>query len=254
MSATDPAPSVRRPGIAVAVIVAAAFLSLAFGLGLRAIAGGISARTLEEGITVTGSARANVTSDRAVWRIFANDQAPDIGSAIERTNMAIDTVTAYLVSNGIDEADISLGGLSTNVNYEYVDGNWTANISSYSAYRDLTVRSDDVVLIDRLSRGIGSILEGGISVSSAAPEYYITLLPELRPQLLEQAVADALDRAEAMVGVTGGSVGGARLVRSGPFQVSAPDSVDVSDAGLYDTSTIEKTVTATVTVTFSTSR
>jgi uncharacterized protein len=43
-----------------------------------------------------------------------------------------------------------------------------------------------------------------------------------------------------------------RAVRSGPFQVSTPDSVDVSDYGMYDTSTIDKTVTATVSVTFRT--
>jgi len=114
------------------------------------------------------------------------------------------------------------------------------------------VRSDDVELIDRLSREFGSLLSSGIGVNAYSPEYYVTSLPELRPQLLEAAVADALVRAEAMVSVVEGSIGGVRAIRSGPFQVSAPDSVDVSDYGMYDTSTIDKTVTATVSVTFTT--
>jgi hypothetical protein len=108
-----------------------------------------------------------------------------------------------------------------------------------------------VALIDRLSREFGVVLETGVGVNAWAPEYYVTSLPDLRPQLLEEAVADALVRAESMVEVTGGTVGEVRAVRSGPFQVSTRDSVDVSDYGMYDTSTVEKTVTATVSVTFS---
>jgi hypothetical protein len=54
------------------------------------------------------------------------------------------------------------------------------------------------------------------------------------------------------VKVVEGRVGEVRAIRSGPFQVSAPDSVDVSDYGMYDTSTIDKTITATVSVNFTT--
>jgi uncharacterized protein len=240
----------RSSAAPVAWIVAAALVAAAMLLGLRAVGDGIAQRGDEQGVTVTGSAREDVRSDRAVWTIAANDQAPDPASAIARTNAAIETVVDYLVSNGIAESEISLGGLSTSINNVYIDGNWTADVASYSAFRDLTVRTDQVDLVDRLSRGIGAILESGISVSSYAPEYYVTLLPELRPRMLEAAVSDALARADAMVGVVGGEVRGVRTVRSGPFQVSAPDSVDVSDYGMYDTRTIDKTVTATVTVTF----
>jgi hypothetical protein len=88
-------------------------------------------------------------------------------------------------------------------------------------------------------------------VTAFQPEYLISDLPALRPQLQAQAVEDALVRAEAMLAVVGGQVGTVRSIRSGPFQVSAPDTVDVSDYGMYDTSTIRKSVGATVSVTFS---
>jgi hypothetical protein len=51
---------------------------------------------------------------------------------------------------------------------------------------------------------------------------------------------------------TNGELGAVVAVRSGPFQVTSPDSVDTSAGGFYDTSTIDKTVTSTVTVTFKT--
>jgi len=127
----------------------------------------------------------------------------------------------------------------------------TSEIASYSAYRTLRVRSDDVQLIHRLNRDFGDLLTTGIGVTAYQPEYLISDLPALRPALQASAVEDALTRAEAMLAVVGGQVGTVRSIRSGPFQVSAPDSVDVSDYGMYDTSTIQKSVSATVSVTFS---
>lgn len=248
---SDPRP-VRTATSPVAIVLAAALLAAALGGGMWSVARGIAERGAEEGVTVTGSARASVRADRAVWTINANEQSADLPTAIARTNAAMDLVTAYLTSNGIAEDQLAFGGLTTSVNYEYLDGNFTGNVLGYGAYRELKVRTDDVDLVDRLSRGIGSVLESGYAISAWSPEYYITILPELRPQLLEEAVVDALARAEAMVSVTGGEVAGVRTVRSGPFQVSSPDSVEVSDFGLYDTTTIDKTVTATVTVTFAT--
>jgi hypothetical protein len=61
---------------------------------------------------------------------------------------------------------------------------------------------------------------------------------------------DAKVRADAIVKATGGKVGNVMSVRSGPFQVTSPDSVDTSAGGYYDTQTIEKTITSTVTVMF----
>ena len=112
------------------------------------------------------------------------------------------------------------------------------------------MRSEDVQLIKKLSNGIGSLLQSGVSVTNYGPQFYISKLNELRPELLKQAMEDAQVRAKAIVEATGGEVGNVMSVRSGPFQVTSPDSVDISAGGYYDTSTIEKTITSTVTVMF----
>jgi hypothetical protein len=112
------------------------------------------------------------------------------------------------------------------------------------------VRSEDVQLIKKLSNGIGALLQSGVSVTNYGPQFYISKLNELRPELLKQAMEDAQVRAKAIVEATGGEVGSVMSVRSGPFQVTSPDSVDISAGGYYDTSTIDKTITSTVTVMF----
>jgi hypothetical protein len=48
----------------------------------------------------------------------------------------------------------------------------------------------------------------------------------------------------------GGEIGSLVNVKAGPIQITTPDSTMTADYGAYDTSTIEKTVTATVSVTF----
>lgn len=244
-----------RPGhrgrlMALAVVLAALILGGAGTVGLLAVGEGLAQRA-GDGVTVTGSARLEVDADRAVWTINAYEQAPDVATAVGRVDDAVEAVTAYLVDGGIDAGLIELDGLSTSINYVWTDQGMTSEISGYSAFRNLRVRSDDVVLIDRLSRGFGELLTTGIGVTAYQPEYLISDLPALRPQLQAAAVEDALTRAEAMLEVLGGEVGTIRSIRSGPFQVSAPDSVDVSDFGMYDTSTIRKSVGATVSVTFS---
>lgn len=231
------------------LIIAATLLAAAIGVGLWFVGNGIAARGGNE-ITVTGSARIDVASDRVVWTVNASEQSADLASAVQRTNEALDTVTRFLVDAGIDPDDIALEALSTSVNYEWIDGNFTSNVSSYGAYRNLTVRTDEVALVERVNTELGDVLTQGYVISAYMPQFYVTGLPELRPGLQQQAVADAQARAEAMLEVTGSQVGAVRGVRAGPLQVSAPDSVDVSDAGMYDTSTLNKTVTATVTVTF----
>jgi hypothetical protein len=61
---------------------------------------------------------------------------------------------------------------------------------------------------------------------------------------------DAKVRAEAMTSAVGGKVGSITSIKAGPIQVTAKDSTMTSDIGAYETQTIDKTVTATVTVTF----
>jgi hypothetical protein len=82
-------------------------------------------------------------------------------------------------------------------------------------------------------------------------QYVYTKLTSLRPELLAQATKDARSRAGVIVDATGSHLGKLRRVSVGVFQITAPNSTEVQDYGVYDTSTLEKDVTAVVNVTFS---
>jgi hypothetical protein len=169
---------------------------------------------------------------------------------VTKVGSDVAAVTKYLTAGGIPADELTLGSVSTYANEEYSNGNNTGRILNYRASRDVVVRSKNVQLISKLSQGIGSILQTGVSVNNYGPQYYLSTLPKLRPQLLEKAMKDAKVRAVAITKAVGGKVGAVQAVRSGVFQVTTPDSTQISDSGSYDTSSIEKTVTSTVSVTF----
>lgn len=239
----------RNKGIV--LIAAAVILSIALGGGLMKVGAGFASRA-SDGITVTGSAKVSATADNAVWTLSVSQSSPTVGAAVSKVSEGVKALTNYLTEGGITSKLITLGAVSTYANEEYVNGNSTGRILSYRASRDVTVRTKDVQLVSKLSQGIGVLLETGVPVNNYGPAYYISTLSDLRPKLLGEAMQDARVRAEAITKAAGGSVGAVINVKSGPFQVTTQDSTQTADYGAYDTSTIEKTVTSTVSVTFKT--
>jgi hypothetical protein len=237
----------------ITVIAASLIMALAVGGGLVKVGAGFAART-DNGITVTGSAKTTATADNVVWTLNVALSSQLVADAVRKVGADVDAVSAYLTKGGIPADALTLGAVSSYANEEWQNGNNTGRILSYRASRDITVRTADVQLVYKLSQGIGSLLQNGVNVNNYGPQYYISTLSDLRPQLLEDAMKDAKTRAVAITKAVGGSVGAVQSVRSGVFQVTTPDSTMVSDGGAYDTSTIEKTVTSTVSVTFAVSK
>ena len=234
---------------AVTIIIAAVIMSLAIGGGLMQVGSGFASRS-SDGITVTGSAKTTATADNAVWVLNVSLSSPTVATAVNKVDADVAALSKYLTQGGIPEEALTLGAISTYANEEYSNGNPTGRILSYRATREVTVRSKDVQLVSQLSQGIGTLLASVINANNYGPQYYISNLPALRPQLMAEAMKDAKVRAEALTSAVGGEIGSLVNVKAGPIQITTPDSTMTADYGAYDTSTIEKTVTATVSVTF----
>ena len=234
---------------AVTIIIAAVTMSLAIGGGLMKVGSGFASRS-SDGITVTGSAKTTATADNAVWVLNVSLSSPTVATAVKKVDADVAALSKYLTEGGIAAEGLTLGAVATFANEEYINGNATGRILSYRATREVTVRSKDVELVSKLSQGIGSLLATGINANNYGPQYYISNLPELRPQLMAEAMKDAKVRAEALTKAVGGNIGSLVNVKAGPIQITTPDTTMTADYGAYDTTTIEKTVTATVSVTF----
>ena len=125
-----------------------------------------------------------------------------------------------------------------------------SGLQSPANIKTIAVTSDDVNLVNNLSNGIGVLLQTGVNINNNGPQFYVSDLAALRPKLLAQAMIDARTRGLSITKAVGSKLGPVIAVTSGPVQVTAPESVDTSGGGLYDTTTIPKTVTVTVSVSF----
>ena len=150
------------------LIISAAIIAIAMGLGLNQVGSGFASRS-SEGISVTGSARVSATADKAVWTLNAEQVAPTISESVRKVEAATNSVTKYLTDGGVPSDSIELGSVSAYPQEEYSNGNSTGRILNYRGSRTITVRSEDVQLIKKLSNGIGALLQSGVSVTNYGP-------------------------------------------------------------------------------------
>lgn len=229
-------------------------VALAFGLILSSIIFGwfySNTKKGDEAITVTGSAKKRITSDLVIWSAGISSQAPQLADAYGQLADSIPKIKQYLLSKGISEEQMTVSSISTTtIKRKDSDGNETAEITGYSLGQQIEIRSVDVQKIAQISREATELINQGILIESTAPKYYYTKIGDLKIEMLGEAAKDAKERAERIASSTGNSIGSVRSAKMGVLQITAADSTDVSDYGVYDTSTIEKDMTAVVNISF----
>ncbi len=222
-------------------------------LGIAIVAAAIitTGNIRQEGIFMTGSAEEIVKSDSATWTIALSTERPTRQEGYQAIQSQVPKVIEYLKNNGIDENKIDVEPLSFwTKNKTLPNGNYTNEIGAYIYDQDIKVSSDDVEKIKFLSTDIQKLIEQGVDLTSRKPEYQYSKLADLKVSLMEKAANDAKARANSALKVNGNKTGKILNVKTGVFQITAPDSTMVSDGGMNDTETIDKKVSAVVKVTF----
>lgn len=223
-------------------------LALAVAIGSLLIAGGIRDRGRSDVITVTGSAKQRIASDYVIWDSSLTARGPDAGAAFAQLRRWTEATRAFFSAHGVQAGELSLDPVSTQVPGDTNDNGDT--IKDFELTQAFEIRSSRVDPVAAVAAASSTLLSRGIPLSASAPQYVYTKLPALRPKLIRLAIADAQRRAGVLVDTTHSHLGHVRGVDVGVFQVTAPNSTDVSDYGTYDTSTRAKDVTGVVNVTF----
>jgi hypothetical protein len=221
-------------------------LSIAILLGAVSVGRGIRDRGKGDVVTVTGSAKQRITSDYVIWDLSVTSQQSQAAGAADQLARWTKTIRAFLVAQGVQGGELTVQPASTQT-----VTNDQNQVLGYQVIRNFEVRSGRVQAIASVAEASAKLVASGIPLQAQPVQYVYTHLADLRPKLLEQAVRDAQNRGKVLLAATGGSLGKLRGVDVGVFQVTSPNSTEVSDYGVYDTSTLEKDVTAVVNVTFS---
>jgi len=204
-----------------------------------------------EQISVTGSAQKNIKSDYVVWTASFSNRDADLAAAYKKLKEDLARVRKYLVFKGVSEKEIIVDQIVIKMVYKKNEkGGDTNDIQGYILTQSIKVKSGEVDMIAQLSRESTELLDQGMEFSSGAPEYIYTKLDELKVEMLAKATQNAKQRAENMAGAAGNKIGFMRSARMGVFQITPINSTEVSDWGVNDTTSLEKKVTAVVTVSF----
>ncbi len=203
-----------------------------------------------ENITVTGSASKIVKSDNAKLSFMLETRGKTQKDAYRIIKSYHPEIIKYLENKGIDKKDIDIKPINGYYNYKNINGYSTNEILDYSANQYIDVSSKDVEKIKEISTDMQNLADKGIEMHIDRPEFYYSNLASVKIELLKEASKDAKERAKSMLSATGSSVGKVKQIKMGVFQITPPDSTDVSDYGVNDTSTIDKKVTAVANVVF----
>jgi len=229
----------------VALALGLVFSSLIFGWFYS------TANKGDEAITVTGSAKKRITSDLVLWSAGVSSQAAQLTDAYKQLSDNIPRIKQYLLSKGIPEQQMTVSSISTTtLKGRDREGNETSEVTGYSLHQQIEVRSNDVQKIAQVAREATELINQGILIESNSPQYYYTQIGDLKIEMLGEAAKDAKVRAERIASSTGNSIGSVRSAKMGVLQITAADSTEVSDSGVYNTSTIEKDMTAVVNIGF----
>ncbi|MEO5645989.1 MAG: SIMPL domain-containing protein [Candidatus Paceibacterota bacterium] len=234
----------QHPLVKLGFILGGSFL-IAVVLGAVTI---FQLRSLNDTVSVTGSAKMEVVSDQAKWTTQISRTVRESSLKAGYAQLASDLVdaNAFFKAQGITTDELTTTPVAMNEVYQQ---NETAE-KQYTLVQTFTVQSNDVAKLTTASNHVAELINKGTIFSTIALEYYYSKLADTRIQLLSQAIADAKARAGELAKNSGRGVGTLKSASSGVVQVQSLNSTDVSDYGSYDTSQIQKQITVTVKASF----
>lgn len=212
-------------------------------------------------IEVTGSAQKVITSDVVKWHSsFSRSVGPsDLKLGYAEMKADLDKVMAFLRENGVKDEEITVQPVSMYAMYNN-NGNMypskpgyggSDNIAGYNLSQNIAVESGAVEGITKVARDSSSLINEGVVFTSQSPEYYYSKIADLKVDMLAEATKNAAERAKQVVESANASLGSLRSANMGVMQITPVNSIDVSDYGYYDMSSIEKQITAIVHASFS---
>jgi hypothetical protein len=201
------------------------------------------------GITVKGYAEKRVVSDLGTFRCSFSARRPGMKQAYEELERARAAVLAYLTEQGFEPGEIDVLTIDTTELYRRdEEGRKTNEVEFYRVGQSVRVTSGNVELIRIASQKITELIRDGLDIYSGSPSFYVSDLDEIKKDLLARATRNGYERARILAGGGRGRVGSLTRAVQGVFQITSPHSTETSGYGIYDTSTIEKSVKAVVTL------
>lgn len=228
-----------------------ASLALGFTMAAHLLAGAIRSFKDDSGIKVKGYAETAVKADAARWQLAIMDRAKELKDSYAMLARDTAIVRAKLIEYGFAETEINVFAAQVREEARVTDeGRKTNDIDGYRLTQNIEVTTGKLDAVDKASKRITEVIAQGVNIVSEQPQFTFTRLEGLKLELIGAASRNAFERAQVIASKAGGRIGRLRSASQGVFQIVPVGSTETSDGGTYDTSTIDKTVKAVMTIDF----
>jgi len=203
-------------------------------------------------INVTGSARKNVRSDLVVWRANFSADAATLLEAQQKLQAAAGKVTGFLAAHGL--TDLALQPVQirdiTARQHGTDDENSNTVRVGYHLSQSIEIHSAEVERLPKLAGDTGELLQQDIAFVSEGFQFIYTRAGDAKVEMMAEATKDARARAEQIAAQGGRKIKELRSAKMGVVQINPLYSSSTSWEGNNDTTSLEKTITATIGATF----
>lgn len=204
-------------------------------------------------IVVTGLGETEFSSDLIVWSgelVYETGNVASGYAELERNKLK---VLEFITSRGIAAEQVVFKFVNVYKQTEPVynaSGNYAGQrFTGYRLSQGFTIESKDVDKVENISREISALIAQGITIEAYQPSYYYTKLDDVKLSLIEQASADARDRAEKIAENAGTAIGRVASAKMGVFQITGANSnEEFSAGGSFNTSSRQKKARITMKV------
>lgn len=228
---------------------------LAFGVALGGffIGNGVYKSMARRTVTVKGLAEMDVVADTAIWNIKFNRVGGDLAKVQAAIDSDIEKTHSFLIDNGFHEDELQNLRITVRDKYAgYSDAQRSGQDSSdrYVIETGVMVRSNEVNLVDGVSRKMGDLVRQGVTVTEdyAGPIYVFNGLNNIKIKMIEEATKNATAAGEQFAKDANAKLGKIQSANQGLFTVTARDQTDAwSD---NEKQSINKRIRVVSTITF----
>jgi hypothetical protein len=203
-------------------------------------------------INVTGSARKNIRSDLVIWHASFATEAATLIEAQQKLRADYAKVATFFSARGFEgfvASPVQIRELVAKQRNEEDDTITNVRIG-YRLTQTIEVRSDNVEKLPRLASESSELLQQDVAFESGGFDFIYTKAGEAKVEMMAEATRDARLRADQIAQNGGSTVRALRSAKMGVVQINPLYSTATSWEGNNDTSSLDKTITATVAATF----
>ena len=209
----------------------ALIIALGIFLGGRCIEKGIvKFKEMDRTVTAKGLSEREVKADKATWPLKFKELGNDPSELYDRIESDTKTIVAFLKTNGVKEADISLAppvmvDQQANMSYSSEQVRYR-----YKANYVVTVVSKDVDLIRRLVSRQAELMRSGVTIvgneyeEGSTVTYEFTGLNSIKLEMIAEATKNARATAQRFADDSESKLGKIRTADQGQFSIDSRDS------------------------------